>query len=573
MTPGDYEQECQSFFATLQLSAHAPNKGVAYDGPLDGDDDEDGISMPKFFLLGTAGHQLWINLKYKDNFFKELKRWRTVQPSPYDYVATSGAPHVTVDILVHCLTKAQCTHVILRQFGQKRPFRSANYREPAPAHPAADSNNWDIGATWSSTAVFLFAPVRGDNKSIQHYPMVIPGSLDFGSVHATVNWKGKEYKVKIYPRLVHVIKSFNSRFQGEPLMTVAAARKKLQVCDKMIDSLSKRPASEVGGFRIEVSFIDPTLHGAKSTADSLPFYDLQWWLNPPAAYEAFKLDFKVCSPSIVVQNAKWVLQRAEDLGMLNSDNNRNINKVQKKVIADVQASIGWNAGKFKTTKSVSPSAWWTGTNSDIDIDYIDTAGNVVILNHLSQHFSTRHSFERLIRNIRNRSDCTLDCPMETNDGTFHELQRNGWDPVRMVCKNKACAAKLHGRGVYRWLAKLVIKGSISKAAIGLGSTAAGEDGDIAAARVRGVSPDQPSETAQHLIKKYGTSKESIKAFFNLIRKELAAKIGAKYLPCEKNPFDLKHHYTVHKFDHLDFRKFRLRCDEDSCRHGLSSAAA
>lgn len=77
--------------------------------------------------------------------------------------------------------------------------------------------------------IFLFAPVRGDSKTIKHYPMVIPGSLDFGSIHASVDWKGQQYKVKIYPRLVHTIKSFNSRFQGEPLMTVAGARKKLQV--------------------------------------------------------------------------------------------------------------------------------------------------------------------------------------------------------------------------------------------------------------------------------------------------------------------------------------------------------
>ncbi|EKD04974.1 hypothetical protein A1Q2_00725 [Trichosporon asahii var. asahii CBS 8904] len=400
--------------------------------------------------------------------------------------------------------------------------------------------------------------------------MVIPGSLDFGSIHASVDWKGQQYKVKIYPRLVHTIKSFNSRFQGAPLMTVAGARKKLQVCDKMVHSLSETPANEMGGFRIEVSLTDSTLRGAKATADGMPFYDLNWWLDPPAGYEAYKLDFKVLSPKALVQNAKWVLQRAEDLGMLASDNNRSIDKLQKKVMADVQASLGWNAGKLKTTKSLSPTAWWTGRHSDSTLDYTETSSNVVILNYLTKHFDTRTSFQRLITDIRKELGGLVPCPKSLEASPTHMLKRDGWDPVRMLCNAADCGVRLHGRAVYRWLAQLVIKGTISKQTIGIGS---GDKDAVIMAQERAVSPDNAlNDTARHLIKTYGNSKDQIKDFFNVVRHQLSAKIGAEYLPCQKNPFDLTHYYNIHKFDPKNFSKFRLRCENETCRHGMSAAA-
>ena len=88
-----------------------------------------------------------------------------------------------------------------------------------------------------------------------------------------------------------------------------------------------------------------------------------------------------------------------------------------------------------------------------------------------------------------------------------------------------------------------------------------------------MSPDNVlSATARHLIKTYSNSKDQIKDFFNVIRRQLSAKIGAEYLPCQKNPFDLTHYYNIHKFDPKNFSKFRLRCENETCRHGMSAAA-
>lgn len=132
--------------------------------------------------------------------------------------------------------------------------------------------------------------------------------------------------------------------------------------------------------------------------------------------------------------------------------------------------------------------------------------------------------------------------------------------------------------MYRWLAKLVIQGTVSKAAIGMRLGQAHEEAAAEvveeATETRYLSPgDQTSPTVQQLIKKYGNSKTDIKALFNLVRQLLSAKIGAAYLPCEKNPLDLTHHYIVHKFDKDNHSKFRLRCDKDTCRHGLATHKA
>lgn len=56
------------------------------------------------------------------------------------------------------------------------------------------------------TEIYLFAPALGKVKGMSSYPMVIPGSMDYGSVHIKLPYKGDRYSVKIYPRLVHVIK-------------------------------------------------------------------------------------------------------------------------------------------------------------------------------------------------------------------------------------------------------------------------------------------------------------------------------------------------------------------------------
>jgi hypothetical protein len=85
------------------------------------------------------------------------------------------------------------------------------HNEPAQTdHRWAEHNEWDIGTSFTSPYIWLFASATGRRHGIKHFPMLVPGSCDYGTANVRQSHRGRHFSVKIYPRLVHVIKSFNS---------------------------------------------------------------------------------------------------------------------------------------------------------------------------------------------------------------------------------------------------------------------------------------------------------------------------------------------------------------------------
>ena len=246
LSPLAYQQFFSSALATVQLASHTPRRK-----PL-----KDGADVPDFYnwlLLAASGHQLWMDPKYKEDFFKELRKWRTIQPAKTKFQTTYGSVHLPVNVLVHCLTTAGCTTLRLKAYGQKLPLIDQFYKaEPAqPDHKMADLNEWDIGVTYASNNIWLFSPKHGRGEGLTAYPMLIPASLDYGSVLLELRHQRRKYKVKVYPRMVHVIKSFNSRLQGDIPRLVKVIRQRGKASQEMINHLSTVPAEQLGGFRIE----------------------------------------------------------------------------------------------------------------------------------------------------------------------------------------------------------------------------------------------------------------------------------------------------------------------------------
>ena len=56
-------------------------------------------------------------------------------------------------------------------------------------------------------------------------------------------------------------------------------------------------------------------------------------------------------------NANWMVQRATTLKVFRGDNNGAPSRLQKQVTADVLASFGWNAGRYKVTRAGDKAAW------------------------------------------------------------------------------------------------------------------------------------------------------------------------------------------------------------------------
>ncbi|CAD6563913.1 MAG: hypothetical protein TREMPRED_002372 [Tremellales sp. Tagirdzhanova-0007] len=130
----------------------------------------------------------------KDDFFAELKRWRTVQPADLPWVATYGNLFVPVSLFVHCLNAAECPTIRFKYYGQKLPMtRALLGPDPAQAdHVTSNLNECDIGRMLWSPHIFLFAPTfAATNKKMSKYTMIVPVSGDFGTYKVDVRVTSK----------------------------------------------------------------------------------------------------------------------------------------------------------------------------------------------------------------------------------------------------------------------------------------------------------------------------------------------------------------------------------------------
>jgi hypothetical protein len=186
-------------------------------------------------LLAQANHQLWIHPRHKDAFFIALEEHQTVQPGHLPLQASLGSVHVSTTVFIHCLNVSGCDTIRLMAHGQKTPLeaRFISYEPAQVDHRWAEHNEWDIGPSFTAPHVRLFHSSQGRRHGLQHYPMLVPGSGNFGSVNIKGIHRGRYFSIKIYPRLVHVIKSFNSRLQGSVPRTLQGVRNQVGSASRM----------------------------------------------------------------------------------------------------------------------------------------------------------------------------------------------------------------------------------------------------------------------------------------------------------------------------------------------------
>ena len=355
-----YSRQFNNPLALVRLSSHAPR--IKRTKPGDRTHE-----FSEWLLLAESCYQLWIDPVHKDRFYAELKKTRTINPAKNPWVSSYGSAYIPSTILASCLIKAGCPTIRYKAYGQKLPLQLANlgHYEPADTvHPGRDTNEWDIGVTYQSPYIILFRPGQGAAGGTKHYPMLSPAARDFGSVQTTVVWQDTTYKVKIYPRLVHVIKSYNSRLQGEILKTLHGVKTRFKASVNMVQMLSQVPEEEIGGFRIEVTVPAATLSAAQAWMHNSPLTEIGFWTNPTPGGTAPKVSMMVTRKEALLLNANWMVQRATTLKVFQGTDARPPTMLQKQVTADVLASFGWNAGRYKVTKASDKAAWWRGKGAE-----------------------------------------------------------------------------------------------------------------------------------------------------------------------------------------------------------------
>jgi len=441
ISPMEYLERFRHTLATVQLINRAPSRTLHrtyHRGP----------SFDRWLLLAQANHQLWVNAEYKKDFFVHLNQYQTAQPGKLNHQASIGHAHVPTAVFIHCLSSAGCDSIRLKAYGQKMPLVDQFlHGEPAEvAHRWAEYNEWDIGTSFDSSSIWLFGSASGRKRQgLNRYPMMVPGSEDFGTVNVELQHQARHFSVKLYPRIVHVIKSFNSHLQGGIPKSLAGVKNQVNAGLKMIHDLTGKDDKSLGGFRIEVTVKAPSLETAQNLVKATPFMDPNFWLGQgPGPHSPVLLAARLVNRENFLANANWVYQQAQNSKILVGDNNSKPSRIQIQVLTDVLNGLGWNSGLRPATKSLKPDAWWNNPTT--------TAPEVFqVLSTLCQ---TDDQIKILFTIARDSIDC-VPCKNHPDDPE-HRYQVNSNKPFRVRCCMAGCYNKLQRSSLVHWIASLVM---------------------------------------------------------------------------------------------------------------------
>jgi hypothetical protein len=382
-------------------------------------------------LLAEATHQLWVALRYKEPFFEQLNQYHIAQPGRLNLQACQGNVHLPTTVFIHCLVAAGCHTIRLKAYGQKMPMTdNFLHNEPAQTnHRWAEHNEWDIGTSFTSPYIWLFASATGRRHGIKHFPMLVPGSCDYGTVNMRQSHRGRHFAIKIYPRLVHVIKSLNSHLQGGIPRTLQGVRNQVEAGVRMIHSLTGRDGMGLGGFRIEVTIRATSLRAATRAVKRTGFLNPEYWLGlGEGPHAPHLLSAKVVDRAAFRENANWVHQQAVSSKVFRGQAGDKPSKQQIQALTDILNALGWNGGFRSPTKSLKANAWWNMAPTAVP----------TLFNVLSEIYQTDDEIRALFQLARvNSTGDGLPCKAHPNDPS-HRYQVNNSRPFRIRCCMHGC---------------------------------------------------------------------------------------------------------------------------------------
>jgi len=441
ISPEEYLNRFKDVLADVQLINRAPLRGLHttfHRGP----------GFDNYLLLAKSTHELWVAVKFKTPFFQALNQYQTAQPGPLAQQASLGSVHVSTSVFIHCLIKARCHTIRLKSYGQKLPIvhRFLNTEPAQRDHTWAEHNEWDIGTSFRSDHVWLFASATGRHHGLEHYPMLVPGSGGFGSVNAKVKYGARHFSVKVYPLLVHVIKSFNSHLQSSVPKTLSGVRHQVEAAVRMIHSLTSKDPASLGGFRIEVTVKAPTLKDACRVVQATDLLKPSYWLGlGDGNHTKNILAAKLVDKQALLDNANWVHQQAVAARVFTGHATTKPTKHQLQILTDILNALGWNNGRRRPTRSGEVTAWWNETDSP-----------PTLFGKLCERYHTDEEIKTLFQLARENSigGHGLPCKSQPNNPA-HRYQVNNGSPFRIRCCVPGCFHKLARAAIIQWISDLV----------------------------------------------------------------------------------------------------------------------
>lgn len=274
--------------------------------------------------------------------------------------------------------------------------------------------------------------------------MAVPSSLDYGSVNLDVTHDRQNFTVKIYPRIVHVIKSFNSSLQSNIPRTLSGVKNQVAAATRMLHNLAGKDESSLGGFRIEVTVKARSLREATARINRTNFLEPSYWLGRgPGPHARKTISARLLPRQAFLDNALWVQQQATDLKIFLGDNNARPSSQQLRVLTDILNAVGWNNGLRSPSKSLEAKAWWNQDSSRTD---------TTLYQSLSEICQTDRDIKDLFNTARSMVDA-IPCQRHPKN-IRHRYQINNQAPFRLRCCFADCYHKLQRTAVIQWIAVL-----------------------------------------------------------------------------------------------------------------------
>lgn len=437
-------------------------------------------NISSWIQLGTCSGQLWVRAKIKDPFFKELQKYQTVQPGAAAKQASRGHAQIPIRLFVDCLIAAGCRTIWLKTYAQKMEITPVmlGRQDPASAtHPLRHHNQFDIGKTFKDHGIWLWAPANAAEPETctRRFPIIIPASKGYGTVEFIVTWKDNDYHIKIYPRLTHLIKSFNSKLAGVVPKSLKGIKGQVKMALGVIQALGSASPAQVYGFRIEIGVQAPSLKTAVDLVNTTPFFDPNFWLNPSASWpgnDHLRLVAKFTTQGTLLANANWMYKKAMATGNFNG---RDVNAPSSdavQVMIDLLAALGWNSGKRDPTNANSLDAWWVDEEAGAD------TSELAILAHINHKFPTIKAKLELLNLFRQHSQYGyLPCRNHPDDST-HRYQVHEKNNFRLRCGKSRCHNHMKAGEAMAWIADLAGSGKIPLLVLGYGIQEKRREGQV-----------------------------------------------------------------------------------------------
>jgi hypothetical protein len=130
-------------------------------------------------------------------------------------------------------------------------------------------------------------------------------------VKATLTHQTQQYRIKVYPRIVHVIKSFISGLQGSIPKTLHGVHTQIRAAMTIIHHLTGKNDADWGGFRIEVTVKAISLAEAERKVRGTPFMEPAYWLGGrEGLHSPLLLSASLLLGEDLLGNANWIHKKA-----------------------------------------------------------------------------------------------------------------------------------------------------------------------------------------------------------------------------------------------------------------------